>query len=60
LDAFKHRITEVEISRVCDWKQFVVKTHLGEIAKCGDSLVGFDLTSINSTHDNLEEEKKKS
>lgn len=35
------------MSRTTDWKTFSVKSHLGDILKCGTSVIGYDLSVLN-------------
>lgn len=30
-----------------DWQTFSVKSHLGDILKCGTSVIGYDITTLN-------------
>ena len=53
------RFAHVEVSRTNDLKSFCCTTHLGHILKHGDTVLGFDLTSLNCAQelDDLEKQK---
>eukprot|EP01017_Pseudomicrothorax_dubius_P038293 TRINITY_DN5712_c0_g1_i1.p1 TRINITY_DN5712_c0_g1~~TRINITY_DN5712_c0_g1_i1.p1 ORF type:complete len:432 (-),score=50.24 TRINITY_DN5712_c0_g1_i1:88-1383(-) len=46
-NAPKAQASDIEVVRTSDWETFFVKSHLGDILQPGDSVLGFDLTSIN-------------
>lgn len=50
-NTFLDRLATVEVSRVSDWQLFTVKTHLGDHLKVGQSLIGYDIQSINVTEE---------
>eukprot|EP01017_Pseudomicrothorax_dubius_P033400 TRINITY_DN4472_c0_g2_i1.p1 TRINITY_DN4472_c0_g2~~TRINITY_DN4472_c0_g2_i1.p1 ORF type:complete len:590 (+),score=125.96 TRINITY_DN4472_c0_g2_i1:34-1803(+) len=43
----KFQAADVEVSRTSDWQPFFVKTHLGDIIKSGDTVLGFDLSTLS-------------
>ena len=59
----KHRLVWVEIARTSDLgendTQFSVLSHLGNVLKPGDSVLGYDLTTANINDDNVEEMQRK-
>eukprot|EP01017_Pseudomicrothorax_dubius_P041911 TRINITY_DN6770_c0_g1_i1.p1 TRINITY_DN6770_c0_g1~~TRINITY_DN6770_c0_g1_i1.p1 ORF type:complete len:268 (+),score=80.64 TRINITY_DN6770_c0_g1_i1:930-1733(+) len=46
-NAAKSQLIDVEVDRTSDWETFFVKSHLGDIIHPGDSVLGFDFTSIS-------------
>jgi len=47
LSMSKSRFSTVTIGRVSDWQNFDVKTNLGDILSEGNTVIGYDLTSMN-------------
>lgn len=50
-NTFIDKLAEVVVSRVSDWQLFTLKTHLGEHLRVGQSLIGYDVQSMNITED---------
>jgi len=51
LSIAKSKLTTVTVGRTNDWASFIVKTNLGDILKEGNSVQGYDLTSLNFNTD---------
>lgn len=43
----KLKLARAEIARESDWQQFEVKTFMGDVLKEGNTVEGYDLTSLN-------------
>lgn len=37
----------IEVKRVSDWETFTIRSHLGEVLRTGNIVLGFDLTSMS-------------
>lgn len=46
-NVFLDRVINVEVQRTSDWREFQVKSHLGDILKEGTMVEGYDLTTLN-------------
>ena len=41
----------VDVQRTTDWKPFSIRSHLGEVLRTGNIVLGFDLTKITTLND---------
>ena len=47
LSISKSRLTTVSIGRTSDWQNFEIRTNLGDILNEGNTVIGYDMTSLN-------------
>ena len=48
---FLEKVMDVTVQRTSDWQEFQVRTHLGDMLRCGSMVEGFDLTTLNNSYD---------
>ena len=47
LSSSKSRLSTVSVGRTSDWENFEIKTNMGDILNEGNTVLGYDLTSLN-------------
>ncbi|EGR30265.1 hypothetical protein IMG5_136460 [Ichthyophthirius multifiliis] len=50
-NVYLDKLAHVTVQRTSDWKEFTIRSHLGEILKEGSFVAGYDLTTINYSED---------
>lgn len=50
-NVYQDKLAHLTLMRTSDWKEFNTKAHLGEIAKEGCMVLGYDLSTLNYSED---------